>query len=63
MSDDLVERLRADWPEILVEKHWMFDSDAVEEQRREAADRIEELEAEVARLRAALGEKAGGSNT
>ena len=44
-SGDLVERLRGDWPEILVEKHWMMDSDAIDKQREEAADRIEELEA------------------
>lgn len=43
-SKALIERLRADWPEILVEKHWMMDSDAIEEQRREAADHIEELD-------------------
>ena len=43
-SKALIERLRADWPEILVEKHWMMDSDAIEEQRREAADAIEELD-------------------
>lgn len=48
MTDDdkgLVERLRGDWPEILVEKHWMMDSDAIDKQREEAADRIEQLEA------------------
>ena len=50
-SSDLVERLRDDWPEILVEKHWMMDSDAIDKQRAEAADRIEALEAEVERLR------------
>ena len=44
-SSDLVERLRGDWPEILVEKHWMMDSDAIDKQREEAADRIEALEA------------------
>ena len=53
-SGDLVERLRGDWPEILVEKHWMMDSDAIDKQREEAADRIEALEAENARLREAL---------
>ena len=53
-SDDLVERLRGDWPEILVEKHWMMDSDAIDKQREEAADRIEALEAENERLREAL---------
>ncbi len=53
-SKALIERLRADWPEILVEKHWIMDSDAIEEQRREAADHIEKLEADNARLREAL---------
>lgn len=50
--DDLVQRLRGDWPEILVEKHWMMDSDAIDKQRAEAADRIEALEAENSRLKA-----------
>lgn len=50
-SKALIERLRADWPEILVEKHWMMDSDAIEEQRHEAADHIEKLEAELDRCR------------
>ena len=50
----LVERLRGDWPEILVEKHWMMDSDAIDKQREEAADRIEALSAENERLREAL---------
>lgn len=57
MTDDdkaLVERLRGDWPEILVEKHWMMDSDAIDKQREEAADRIEALGAENERLREAL---------
>ena len=45
MTGDLVERLRGDWPEILVEKHWIMDSDAIDKQRAEAADRIEALEA------------------
>ena len=53
-SRDLVERLRGDWPEILVEKHWMMDSDAIDKQREEAADRIEALIAENERLREAL---------
>ncbi len=55
MTDDdkaLVERLRGDWPEILVEKHWMMDSDAIDMQREEAADRIEAQAAEIERLRA-----------
>ena len=53
MTEDdkaLVERLRGDWPEILVEKHWMMDSDAIDKQREEAADRIEALSAENERL-------------
>lgn len=57
MSDDdkaLVERLRGDWPEILVEKHWMMDSDAIDTQREEAADRIEAQAAEIVKLREAL---------
>ena len=58
VEDDkaLVERLRGDWPEILVEKHWMMDSDAIDKQREEAADRIEALNAEIERLREALRE-------
>jgi hypothetical protein len=54
MTEDdktLVERLRDDWPEILVEKHWMMDSDAIDKQREEAADRIEDLIAENERLK------------
>lgn len=57
MTDDdkaLVERLRGDWPEILVEKHWMMDSDAIDKQREEAADRIEAISAENERLRDAF---------
>lgn len=41
--DELIKTLRADWPEILVEKHWMMDSDAIDKQRSEAADAIEVL--------------------
>ena len=57
MTDEakaLVERLRGDWPEILVEKHWMMDSDAIDKQREEAADLIETQAREIERLRAAL---------
>jgi len=57
MTDDdkaLVERLRGDWPEILVEKHWMMDSDAIDKQREEAADRIETQARKIERLREAL---------
>ena len=58
MTDEakaLVERLRGDWPEILVEKHWMMDSDAIDKQREEAADLIETQAREIERLRGALG--------
>ena len=58
MTDEakaLVERLRGDWPEILVEKHWMMDSDAIDKQREEAADLIETQAREIERLRAVLG--------
>lgn len=54
MTDDdkaLVERLRGDWPEILVEKHWMMDSDAIDKQREEAATRIEAQKAQIEKLR------------
>ena len=57
MTDEakaLVERLRGDWPEILVEKHWMMDSDAIDKQREEAADLIETQAREIERLRAVL---------
>lgn len=54
MTGNLIKRLRGDWPEILVEKHWMMDSDAIDKQREEAADRIEALEAENERLREVL---------
>ena len=59
MTDEakaLVERLRGDWPEILVEKHWMMDSDAIDKQREEAADLIETQAREIERLREALRE-------
>ena len=54
MTDEakaLVERLRGDWPEILVEKHWMMDSDAIDKQREEAADLIETQAREIERLK------------
>ena len=50
MMDELIKTLRADWPEILVEKHWMMDSDAIEKQRSEAADAIEVLRERVKRV-------------
>ena len=49
-AKELVERLRGDWPEILVEKHWMMDSDAIDKQREEAADLIETQAREIERL-------------
>ena len=57
MTDEtkaLVERLRGDWPEILVEKHWMMDSDAIDKQREEAADLIETQAREIERLNTIL---------
>ena len=67
MTDEakaLVERLRGDWPEILVEKHWMMDSDAIDKQREEAADLIETQAREIERLRGDLevARKEAGSN-
>ena len=50
----LIARLRDDVPYVLCEKHWITDWDAIEEQRAEAADRIEALSAENARLCEAL---------
>ena len=66
MTDDdkaLVERLRGDWPEILVEKHWMMDSDAIDKQREEAADRIEAQAAEIERLEKAIKIQASAVRT
>ena len=57
MTDEakaLVDRLRDDLPQTLIEKHWVDDHDAIYKQREEAADRIEALTAEVERLRGAL---------
>ena len=45
MTDTLIERLRSDLPYKKVESHWITDYTAVEIQNREAADRIEALEA------------------
>lgn len=66
--DELVGRLRDDWPEILVEKHWMMDSDAIDEQREEAATALQSLAAQLAearaeneRLREALAKIADGT--
>lgn len=52
---DLIDKLRdEDSYYRLQEKHWCIDSEELERQRLAAADRIEELEAENERLRAAL---------
>jgi chromosome segregation ATPase len=59
----LVERLRGDWPEILVEKHWMMDSDAIDMQREEAADRIEAQAAEIEKLEKAIKVQASAVRT
>lgn len=50
--DGLIERLRADLPETLCEKHWMTDFDAVEAQRVEAATQLQALAARVKVLEA-----------
>lgn len=48
MTDDLVAKLRdEDSYYRLQEKHWCIDAEELERQRLEAADRIEQLEAEV----------------
>ena len=58
MTDEakaLVERLRDDLPQTLIEKHWVDDHDAIYKQREEAADLIETQAREIERLREALG--------
>ena len=57
MTDEakaLVERLRDDLPQTLIEKHWVDDHDAIYKQREEAADLIETQAREIERLRGAL---------
>lgn len=59
MTDEakaLIERLRDDLPQTLIEKHWVDDNDAIYKQREEAADLIEQLITENAYLREALKE-------
>ena len=59
MTDEakaLVERLRDDLPQTLIEKHWVDDHDAICKQREEAADLIETQAREIGRLREGLGE-------
>ena len=59
MTDEakaLVEKLRDDLPQTLIEKHWVDDNDAIYKQREEAADLIEQLITENAHLREALKE-------
>ena len=57
MTDEakaLVERLRDDLPQTLIEKHWVDDHDAIDKQREEAADLIETQAREIERLREAV---------
>ena len=57
MTDEakaLVERLRDDLPQTLIEKHWVDDNDAIYKQREEAADLIETQAREIERLRELL---------
>ena len=59
MTDEakaLVDRLRDDLPQTLIEKHWVDDHDAIYKQREEAADLIETQAREIERLREALRE-------
>ena len=59
MTDEakaLVERLRDDLPQTLIEKHWVDDHDAIDKQREEAADLIETQAREIERLRGLLRE-------
>ena len=59
MTDEakaLVERLRDDLPQTLIEKHWVDDHDAIYKQREEAADLIETQAREIERLRGELQE-------
>ena len=59
MTDEakaLVEKLRDDLPQTLIEKHWVDDHDAIYKQREEAADLIETQAREIKRLRLAGGE-------
>ena len=54
MTDEakaLVDRLRDDLPQTLIEKHWVDDHDAIYKQREEAADLIETQAREIERLR------------
>jgi len=57
MTDEakaLVQRLRDDLPQTLIEKHWVDDNDAIYKQREEAADLIETQAREIERLRVAI---------
>jgi hypothetical protein len=58
---DIVELLRGDIPERVIEDHWTIDFDELDKQREEAANEIEqnridleEYRLDVERLRAAL---------
>ena len=57
MTDDdkaLVERLKDEWPCMFIGDDEWLDTDALDGQRAQAADRIEALSAENERLREAL---------
>ena len=57
MTDDdktLVERLKDEWPYMFIGDDEWLDTDALDGQRTQAADRIEALSAENERLREAL---------
>ena len=42
---DIVERLRSEIPHRLIESHWTVDFEALDAERKEAADEIEKLRA------------------
>ena len=48
---DILIRLRGDMPERMIEGHWCADFEAIEAERKEAAD-------EIKRLRSTLAAKA-----
>ena len=43
--NDIVERLRSEIPHRLIESHWTVDFEALDAERKEAADEIEKLRA------------------
>ena len=48
---DIVERLRGDIPHRLIEGHWTVDFEALDAERKEAADEINRMREEIGFLR------------